>query len=103
MISSDIKQSTVNIFTDGSKNETGVGSGIAILIQQLKFKLSSRCTNNQAEQLAIVKSLDAIAGGVPKAIDKQKTATIYTDSSLTIYSLKNPRNHKSLIHKIREK
>jgi hypothetical protein len=26
--------------------------------------------NNQAEQLAIVKALDAIAGGVPQAIDK---------------------------------
>ena len=69
----------------------------------MKFKLSSKCTSNQAEQLAIVKSWDAIAGGVPQAIDKQKRATIYTDISLTIYSLKNPRNHKSLIHKIREK
>ena len=100
--------STVNIFTDGSKNETGVCSGIAIflgkkLTQQLKFKLSSRCTNNQAEQLAIVKALDTIAGGVPQAIDKPKTATIYTDSSITIDSLKNPRNHRSLIHMIREK
>ena len=30
--SGDIKQSTVNIFTDGSKNETGFGSGIAIFV-----------------------------------------------------------------------
>ena len=50
-----------------------------------------------------MKYLDAITGGVPQAIGKQKTATIYTDSSITIDSLKNPRNHKSLIHKIREK
>ena len=69
----------------------------------MKFKLSSICTNNQAEQLAIVKALDAIAGGVPQAIGKQKTTIIYTDSSITIDSLKNPPNHKILIHKIREK
>jgi Ribonuclease HI len=68
--SGNIKQSTVNIFTDGSKNKARVDSGIAIFVgekftQQFKFKLSCRCTNNQAEQLAIVKALDAIAGGVP--------------------------------------
>ena len=42
-----------------------MGSGIAIftgkvLTEQLKFKLADRCTNNQAEQLAIVKALEVI-------------------------------------------
>jgi hypothetical protein len=35
-----------------------------------------------------VKALDAIAFGVTQAIDKQKTATIYTDSSISIDSPK---------------
>ena len=51
--------STVQIYTDGSKSEKGVGEGIAIymsgdLIKSLKYKLNNRCTNNQAEQLAIL-------------------------------------------------
>ena len=54
-----------NIFTDGSKSEQGVGSGVAVftgkvLAEQLKFKLDDRCSNNQAEQLAIVKALEVI-------------------------------------------
>ena len=54
-----------NIFTDGSKSEQGVGSGVAVftrkvLPKQLKFKLDDWCSNNQAEQLAIVKTLEVI-------------------------------------------
>ena len=54
-----------HIFTDGSKSEQGVGSGVAVfagkfLTEQLKFKLDNRCSNNQAEQLAIVKALEVI-------------------------------------------
>ena len=50
--------STIQIFTDGSKREQGVGAGIVIfksgnLINSLKYRLNKRCTNNQAEQLAI--------------------------------------------------
>ena len=46
-------------------NEYGVGSGTAIYIQnklkhQMKHKLHDRCSNNQAEQMAIVKALQAI-------------------------------------------
>jgi hypothetical protein len=52
-----------HIFTDGSKCEQGVGSGVAVftgkfLTEQLKLKLYNRCSNNQAEQLAIVKALE---------------------------------------------
>ena len=43
--------STIQIFTDGSKSEQGVGAGVAILksgthIKSLKYKLNKRCTNN---------------------------------------------------------
>jgi hypothetical protein len=39
------------VYTDGSKNEHGVGSGVAIFVgeeltAQLKFKLDNRCSNN---------------------------------------------------------
>jgi len=55
----DISRLRVKIFTDGSKNEHGAGSGIAIYIQnklthQMEHKLHDRCSNNQAEQMATV-------------------------------------------------
>jgi capsular polysaccharide biosynthesis protein len=45
----------IQIYTDGSKNDNGVGAGIAIFItgnlhQPLKYMLHNNCTNNQAEQ-----------------------------------------------------
>ena len=56
---------TIHIYTDGSKTERGVGSGIAIFIKnklthQIKQKLHNRCSNNQAEQTAILKALHAL-------------------------------------------
>ena len=59
------KEQTVQVYTDGSKNGHGVGSGVAILIgkdlkAQLKFKLDNRGSNNQTEQLAIGKALEVI-------------------------------------------
>jgi len=53
-------------YTEGSKNEQGVGAGVAIfsgnelLVTKLKYKLVNRCSNNQAEQLAIAKALEAL-------------------------------------------
>jgi len=44
---------TILIYTDRSTNDQGVGSGVAIFIQQklaaqLQFRLGNRCSNNQA-------------------------------------------------------
>jgi ribonuclease HI len=55
--------STTQIFNEGSKSEQGVGAGIAVYrsgthTKSLKYRLNKRCTNNQAEQLAILKSLE---------------------------------------------
>ena len=55
----------IQIFTAGSKSEYGVGARIATFIQsnivhQLRYTLHIRCSNNQAEQLAIVKALETI-------------------------------------------
>jgi hypothetical protein len=53
----------IEVYTDGSKSENGLGSRIAIFIDkhltfQLKYKLAERCSNSQAEQLAIAKVLE---------------------------------------------
>ena len=50
------------IYTDGSKNEKVVGSGVAMfadgsLTHQLRYKLAEKCPNNQAEQREIVRAL----------------------------------------------
>jgi hypothetical protein len=55
----------INIYTDGSKSEQGVGSGIAIFIDSKvtdtkQYRLNGRCSNNQAEQMAILKALENI-------------------------------------------
>lgn len=100
---------TYEIYTDGSKSDEGVGSGIAMfrnqaLTHQMKFRLYKTCSNNQAEQLAIMKALDSLKGlnirEVP--VDERKVA-IYTDSKITLDSLKNKNNHKYLIEEIRNK
>ena len=55
----------IQAYTDGSKNDLGVGAGIAIFLDNnltatLKYTLNGRCTNNQAEQMAILKALEYI-------------------------------------------
>jgi len=56
---------SIYAYTDGSKNDVGVGSGIAIfsdnsLTTCLKYRLNERCSNNQAERFAILKALEYI-------------------------------------------
>jgi len=57
------EETSIQVYTDGSKQEQGVGSGAVIfkgseIIAKLQFKLDNRCSNNQAEQLAILKTLE---------------------------------------------
>ena len=100
----DSKDYTIHIYTDGSKNENGGGSGIAIytndkLTHQIKYKLHNSCSNNQAEQTAILKTL----GTIKLRQSNPRTAKIHTDSRITLLSLKNPKNRKNLIEEIRKK
>ena len=95
------------IFTDGSKSEQGVGSGVAIftgkvLTEQLKFKQDDRCTNNQAEQLAIVKALEAIETQQVKQ-NEHRTAVIYTDSRITLDAIRSAKSHNHLVEEIRKR
>ena len=91
----------IQIYTNGSKKVKGVGAGIAIFIKgklegQLKYKLHNNCSNNQAEQMDIVKAIEAI-GNIHIRDSRLRTATKYIDSRVTIQSLKNHRNLKNLI------
>jgi ribonuclease HI len=96
------EDSPLQIYTDGSKTEKGVGSGIAMYrsgqnIRTPQFKLNKKCTNNQVEQLAILKALEYIDN--TQMADKK--ATIYTDSQTTLAMLQNSKIHTNIIEDIR--
>jgi ribonuclease HI len=59
----------------------------------------NRCSNNQAEQLAIAKALEVIET-IDIAENSPHTVAIFTDSRITIDSLKNVNNHSYLIEEI---
>ena len=101
------EETSIQVYTDGSKQEQGVGSGAVIfkgseLIAKLQFKLDNRCSNNQAEQLAILKALEKL-----KVLNRQSinplSTTIFTDSRITLDSLQNYNNHGFLVEEIRKK
>jgi ribonuclease HI len=95
---------TIHVYTDGSNSEKEVGSGIAIfkhrnLSDTMKYRLNGRCSNNQAEQLAILKALEKL-----QDLDtNEKTAQVFTDSQITLDALKNRKNNTHLIEQIRTK
>jgi len=98
---------TIQMYTDGSRNEQGFGAGVAMfsgneLVTTLKFRLDNRCSNNQAEQLAIAKALEALE---ETDIEKNRpgTAAIITDSKISLDSIKNVNNNSYLIEEIRER
>jgi len=95
----------IRMFTDGSKSELGVGAGVAIfrrteLVTQLQYMLDSRCSNNQAEKLAIFKALEAL-NSLNTDDNNQRTAAVITDSRVALGSIQNTHNHSFLIEEIR--
>jgi hypothetical protein len=96
----------IEIYTDGSKNEKGVRSGIAVFIDgsltlQLRCQLADKCSNNQAEQLEIVKALEKLRD-LHQVQGNQRSLAIHTDSKVTLEAIANPRNHQNLVELIRE-
>jgi hypothetical protein len=96
----------IEVYTDGNKNPSGVGSGNAIfenkhLTFQLKYKLAEKCSNNEAEQLAIAKALGKIQDFSHFQENKQSVA-IHTDSKITLDAIANTRNHQNLVEHIRD-
>jgi len=92
-ITEQLDEQDFQIYTDGSKNGHGVGAGIAIFIQnelahQSRYTLHNSCSNNQAEQLAIVKALETI-GKLQINDTITRSATVHTDSRITLQSLQN--------------
>jgi ribonuclease HI len=90
----------IHAYTDGCKNDIGVGSGIAncsdnSLTTCLKYRLNERCSNNQTEQMAILRALEYIQ--YMKV--GEKTALVYTDSRVTLQLLNNQKKHTHLIDK----
>jgi ribonuclease HI len=95
---------SLQVYTDGSKNEDGPGSEIAVfdgakLITTQKSRLNACCSNNQAEQFPILNVLEYIQNRQ----DVGKTITLYTDSRITLQSLQNGKCHTHLIDQIRNK
>jgi ribonuclease HI len=94
----------VEIYTDGSKRSGGVGSGIAIfenhLSLQLMYSLADECSNNQTEQLAIVKVLEKLRD-FRHLQGLQRSAAVHTDSKITLVAIVNHRNHQHLVEQIR--
>jgi ribonuclease HI len=89
---------------NGIKNEGGVESGLVVfagtnLITTQMHRLNGHCTNNQAEQLAILKALECIQSQQ----DVGKTIIVYTDRRITLQLLTNHNRHTYLIDKIRIK
>jgi len=83
----------LQVYTDGSKNKEGVGSGIAVfagtnLITQM-YRLNGRCANNKAEQPAILKALESIYN----LKYARKTIIVYTDSRITLQLLTKHKRH----------
>ena len=62
--------------------------------------MDSKCSNNQAEQIAIINALEAVATlNVPE--NSPRTAMVYMDSRITLDSLQNPRKHAYVLEEIR--
>jgi len=68
----------------------------------VQLKLDNGCSNNQAEQLPILKVLEAIESMNSLSINP-RTATIFTDSSVSLDSLQNPNNDAHLAEEIKKR
>jgi ribonuclease HI len=104
MIEDIEENSRIQIYTDGSKTEKGVGAGIAffesgIQTNRIQCRLNKSCSNNQAELLVILTALK-YTENIQTA---EKTLTVYTDSLITLDSLRNVNIHTYLIEEIRKK
>jgi ribonuclease HI len=68
--------------------------------RQCKYKLQNRCSNNQTEQITILKSLEELTC---LSDHNGRTVAIYTNSKVTLASLRNNSIHSPLIVEIRNK
>jgi ribonuclease HI len=98
---------TTEVYKDGSKTGDNIGAAGIIfvngkLVHQLKFKLHEHCSNNQAEQIAIIKFLEKLEE-LQDGKDNDKRVAIYADSKITLDVLQNKFKWNHLIELIRNK
>ena len=74
----------------------------SVIVPKAKYKFDKICSNNPAEHFAILKALEIIESLNSYSI-KPRTATIFTDSRVSLDSLQNPKNHAFLVENIRKK
>jgi ribonuclease HI len=68
------------------------------LVRKCKYRLQNHCSNNQAEQVAILKAPEQLLS-LPHQTNR--TVAINTDSKVTLDSLKNNTIHSILIEEFR--
>jgi len=102
----EIPHNVINIFADGSKITGKVGTAAVIMkddivLHQSKYKLHERCSNNQAEEVAILRALHQIQN-LKLAEDAEKVAVVNTNSKVTLDTLQNwKKKDYTLIENIR--
>ncbi|XP_067118884.1 uncharacterized protein [Centruroides vittatus] len=82
--------STVNIYTDGSRTKVAVGCAFVVYkaqhcLYQMRRRLATHCTNNQAESLAICYALEWITKNFQDF--PMHTYCIHSDSKVAIQQL----------------
>jgi len=102
----EIPHNVINVFTDGSKSGGKFGGAVVIIkddiiLHQSTFKLHEGCSNNQAEQVAVQRSLERIQN-LQLTEDAEKTAVVNRDSKVTPDTLQNRNKHYILIESIRK-
>jgi ribonuclease HI len=102
----EILHNVINTFRDGSNIGGKVRAAAVIIkddkiIHQYKFRLHKTCSNDQAEQVAILRALEQIKSLQLKE-DEGKIAVVNTDSKVTLDTLKNSNKHTILIENIRK-
>jgi len=105
-VPTEIPHNAVTIFTGGSKIGGMVGAAAVIikyeiLLHQSKYKLHERCSNNQAEQVAILKALEQIQN-IQLQEDAEKIVVVNTDSKVTIETLQNKNKYYRITGSIKK-
>lgn len=104
-VAQETKRYDTEIYTDGSKINGKVGAAAVIFqngqaVKKLKYKLGIDCSNNQAEQIAILQALIEIKANRELEVG-EKQVLVNTDSQITVELLKNSQIRNKIIEEIK--